>query len=64
MLVKCINEDVLWFLIVPSMSSSMFVTGIGIPIPEKIEVVKREHRLFMFMPMPVDVLCVSRKGHR
>lgn len=51
----------LWFLVFLSMSSSMFTTGTGISIPERIKVVKSEHCIFMFMP--VDVPCISRKDH-
>lgn len=39
----------------------MFTMGIGISIPESIKVIKSEHCIFMFMP--VDVPCVSRKDH-
>lgn len=56
---KMYKGGCLWFLIFPSISSSMFTIGIGISIPERIKVIKSEHCIFMFMP--VDVPCVSRE---
>lgn len=51
----------LWFLIFPSMSRSMFTTGLGISVLERIKVVKSEHCIVTFMP--VDVPCLGRKDH-
>lgn len=51
----------LWLLTFPSTSSSMFTTGTGISIPERREVVKRAHCIFMFMSLGIS--CFSRKDH-
>lgn len=39
----------------------MFAPGVGISVSERIKVVKSERCIFMFMP--VDVSCLSRKDH-